>query len=235
MAYRAVLFDLFGTLVDPVDGPAYWRLLERIAGILGVPADDFRTLWRQTSRDRFMGLHPDQRASFVFITDALGVPVTEAQLDEAARLRYDYGARTLEPRPDTIPTIEAIRRAGLKTALISNCSGEVPVLWRDSLLEGLFDATVFSCQVGLMKPDPHIYRLVLDRFNMPPDTCLYVGDGAGQELTGASELGMRAVLIRDPADDTDSRYASREDDWSGDRIGYLSELLPLLGLDVVGE
>lgn len=231
MTGRAVIFDLFGTLVNPVDGPAYWRLLERVAEVLGIPVDDFRELWRQTSRDRNLGIHPDLRASFAFIADALGVPVTGDQLDEAARLRSDFEAGILVPRPGTPETIETIRRANLKTALVSNCSGVVPVLWRDSPLKGLFDATVFSCLVGIMKPDPRIYRLALEQIDVPPEECLYVGDGAGRELTGASALGMRAILIRDPGDDTDSRYASREDDWSGDRISYLREILSMLEID----
>ena len=230
MTYRAAVFDLFGTLVDPVDGPAYWRLLERIAGVLDLPPDDFRDLWRKTSRERNLGIYPDLRASFAYIAGQLGSPATPSRLDEASRLRSAYETGVLVPRPDTVTTLETIRRAGIKTALVSNCSGSVPALWGDSSLQNLFDATVFSCRVGLMKPDPRIYRLVLDAFGVPPEACLYVGDGAGRELTGASEVGMRAVLIRDPDDDTDLRYAAREDDWSGDRVSYLREILPMLGL-----
>lgn len=46
----------------------------------------------------------------------------------------------------------------LRVGVISMCSEEVPELWPDTDLHGLFDSTVFSCSVGLAKPDPRIYR-----------------------------------------------------------------------------
>jgi FMN phosphatase YigB (HAD superfamily) len=58
-----------------------------------------------------------------------------------------------------------------------------------------------------------------------PPACLYVGDGAYAELTGASALGMRAVLVRD--DDVEGLRPEAED-WRGERIDHLEEVLGLL-------
>ena len=163
--------------------------------------------------------------------DGLGKPVTEAQINQAIQVRLDYTARALAPRADALATLRTLRTASLKIAFISDCTSEVPDVWPDSALEGLFDATIFSCSVGLKKPDPRIYQLALDRLGMKPEDCVYVRDGSSNELSGARAVGLRTILVRDPDEvvqtiDPDKR----EDDWDGERIGRPSELLPLLGL-----
>jgi putative hydrolase of the HAD superfamily len=58
----------------------------------------------------------------------------------------------------------------------------------------LFDVTVFSCDAGILKPDPRIYRLATDGLGLPPEQCLYVGDGGHRELRGAREAGLATAL-----------------------------------------
>jgi len=59
-----------------------------------------------------------------------------------------------------------------------------------------------------------------------PRECLYVGDGGGSELTGASACGMRAFMLR--ADDwADNDAHAREDDWGGPFLGSLTDVLAL--------
>ncbi len=230
--YRAVLFDLFGTLVDNFSRTAYRAILDELSAILKTPPRDFRRLWADTFHARCTGAHGDQRASYRFICRELGVAVSEAQVEEAFQRRLAFTVRSLQPRPDTITTLHAIRGAGLKTALISDCSGEVPVAWPHTPFAGLFDATIYSCVAGTLKPDPRMYLQAAEALGVPPEECLYVGDGNNNELTGARNLGLRAVLIRDPGETDDAHYLKREDDWDGDRIARLAELLPLLGLEM---
>ena len=76
----------------------------------------------------------------------------------------------------------------------------------------------------MMKPDPRIYRLACERLGVQPSGCLYIGDGSSGELTGASTVGMDAVLIRAP-DDTEN--GDRED-WQGARISSVNEVFDLI-------
>ena len=107
-------------------------------------------------------------------------------IEEAARLRVDFTRRTLRsPLPGAIEALEETRSLGLKTGLVSDCSAEVPAVWPQMRLASLIDMPVFSCSARVRKPDPHIYLMACQRLNVSPEDCLYVGDGAGQELTGA--------------------------------------------------
>ena len=75
-----------------------------------------------------------------------------------------------------------------------------------------------------MKPDPGIYELACERLGVQPGNCLYIGDGSSRELTGASTVGMDAVLIRVP---NDTENGDRED-WQGTRISSVEEVLNLV-------
>jgi putative hydrolase of the HAD superfamily len=104
--------------------------------------------------------------------------------------------RALRPRHEVIETLRELRQRGLRLGLISGCSGDVPIVWGETPFVGLFDATVFSCEVGLRKPDVRIFRKAASELQIPTKACLYVGDGGNDELAGAGRAGMTAVLLR---------------------------------------
>ena len=56
-----------------------------------------------------------------------------------------------------------------------------------------FDEAIISYEQGIRKPDPEIYQCMIERLNLKPDECLYVGDGGSRELYGAKEVGMRPL------------------------------------------
>lgn len=79
----------------------------------------------------------------------------------------------------------------------------------------------------MRKPDPRIYHLACSRLEVLPQQCLYVGDGGSQELTGASRVGMHAILLsQGQGHDGSVRYDA--DVWDGPSISTLSELVGLL-------
>jgi putative hydrolase of the HAD superfamily len=65
-------------------------------------------------------------------------------------------------------------------------------------LSELFDLFVSSCYVGMRKPDEKIYRLALDLIQKAPDECCFIDDRPAN-IDGAAKVGMRTVLMRDPA------------------------------------
>ncbi len=80
----------------------------------------------------------------------------------------------------------------------------------------------------MTKPDPRFYALACVRLGVAASRCLYVGDGAGRELTGATKAGMRAVLICPPAEEAIIMKHADARDWRGPRIAAVSEALNLV-------
>lgn len=228
MKHTAVIFDLFGTLVDNLSHREHERVLTQMAEALCVPRDEFVRLWHETSEQRAQGLLHSPEGNIEYACQQLGVKPEDSQRKFAARIRSDYTRRSIVPRSDAISVLRRLKSTGHSTGLISDCSSETPIVWKDTPLAPLIDATVFSCLAGVKKPDPRIYHLAAGRLAVRPEECLYVADGVGRELEAASQVGMSPVLIRVPYDDTPDAARIDEEDWDGPRVSSLTEVLPLL-------
>jgi putative hydrolase of the HAD superfamily len=226
--YQAVIFDLFGTLVDNFSRAEYEKTLAEMAKILGASPDAFTRLWAETFDRRATGVFKSAGACVRHICRELDVPVTGEQIERVGRIRYDYTFKNIKPRPDAVATLTALKSQGYKTGLISDCTAETPVAWQFSPLAPLFDVTVFSCRAGVKKPDPRIYRIALEKLAVKAPDCLYIGDGSSRELTGASGVGLKAVIIRAPDEVADAHTIEREE-WRGPSVSSLTEVLGLLG------
>ena len=214
---RAVIFDLWQTLVVwPHE--ASLELYRQMAARLGADEERFRTLWLAGREQRDNG---PVRESMLAVARELGA---EDAVDELLRMRLDYHRRHLVPRPDALPTLEALREAGYALGLISVCSQEVEQLWDETDLAPHFDAVVLSCSVGVSKPHPRIYEIACDRLGVAPPDCVFVGDGANHELPGAERVGMRAIQLRVPAE----ALTPEGEEWEGEFVRALAELPAVL-------
>ena len=217
----AVVFDFFGTLT-PVSPDRVWAdNARRLAAALGVPADALLTVLDESFPERITGTLGDVRRTLQVLAGRVGARPSDDQLTEASRVRRDIQESMFVLRPEAVPVIRRLRAAGLKIGLLSDCTSELPDAWDRLPLAGLVDAPVFSCIEGTRKPDPRLFRTVAANLRAEPAECLYVGDGGGRELTGASDVGMRAVLL---AGQDWVAHRSSEVGWTGPRIGSLTDL-----------
>lgn len=214
MRYRAVIFDLWQTLVPwPVEGAQ--RMYDGLAAHFGAEPDRFKELWLTGRRDRELGpMEPHLRT----LAEQLG---SESDLAAAVGLRRDWTREHLVPRPDAVPTLEELRRRGHLLGMISACTEEVPEIWDETPFRGLFDSTVFSCSVGVSKPDPRIYQLCAEELGVQSAHCLFVGDGANDELRGAERAGMTALQLRAPGEG----LTEEGERWTGRYVERLSDVL----------
>jgi len=232
MKYDAVIFDLFGTLVDNVRGnfAAFLRDHGVLAELAGDRGEELARLWgsEDAFRLRMTGAHPTGEDSIRYICGQMGIQPRPPVLRRVQELRMDYTRKALVPRLDAPEMLERIRGAGLKVGLMSVCSGEEARVWTEISLARLVDQALFSCEVGLMKPDPRFYQLICDRLSVRTDRCLYVGDGAGDELTGAEAVGMDAVLICAPHEEAIVMAREEARNWAGPQISTLTEVVDLV-------
>jgi putative hydrolase of the HAD superfamily len=159
----------------------------------------------------------------------VGVTPKPAALSRAAALRLSFARRLLHAPCQTLGVLGSLRQAGLLTGLVSDCTIETAVLWPDSSLAQLMQATAFSCLLGVRKPDPAIYLHAVEQLGVAPEECIFVGDGGSRELTGAQALGMRALRLLRPGEEEAERY-DHDAAFTGEAIVGLPDLLALLGL-----
>jgi len=226
MTYRAIIFDLFGTLVG--DFMAVGQAHDELAAILGVPYDPFMKLWREITGRRTLGEFQTVEASIENVCGALGAQVNAAQMTKAVEFRLEYTRRALTPKPDAVATLAQLKQTGFKVGLLSNCSIEIPILWPETEFTDLIESPIFSSRERLKKPDPRMYHLACERLGITPKDCLYIADGENHELKAAADFGMSPVLIRPTSHEPrgESRQEARE--WQGLTISTLTEVLEVV-------
>ncbi|MFJ5136818.1 HAD-IA family hydrolase [Streptomyces sp. NPDC088707] len=105
----------------------------------------------------------------------------------------------LRPEPALIAAAAAARRAGVKVGILSNSVGLAPWNLYDGYeLERRYDAVVVSEVHGTRKPEPGMYRLVLEELGLRAEECVFVDD-TEQYLPPAADLGFATVHAVDPA------------------------------------
>lgn len=95
-----------------------------------------------------------------------------------------------------IPWIQALKKAGYQVLVLSNFSDKVKRDNSDALdfLEYV-DGGILSYMDGVIKPDPAIYRLLLDRYGLNPEECVFLDD-MQPNLDAAAGFGIRTILFR---------------------------------------
>lgn len=105
--------------------------------------------------------------------------------------------------PGALEALAELRRRRVRLGIISNTGGMtrraiIETLPRDFDL-GAFEAglVIFSSEVGVEKPDPHIFRLAVERTALPAEECLFCTENLLHTLA-AQQAGMRAARVLPP-------------------------------------
>jgi putative hydrolase of the HAD superfamily len=210
----AILFDFGHTIVDfrrteealhaayeqirsRIEAVAYMEvpelldLVERVAG--GVDR-----LVEQSYADRRLE-ELDQAQLLRESLSTIGFDLPDDVIEHIVHLDHSAYSNSLRLEPDMLAKLEEIRRPGYRMGLVSNISLRANLMKQDIEdlgLAPLLDATVFSSEVGVRKPDPRIFQEALNRLGADPATTVFVGDRLLDDVNGAHSVGMRAVQTR---------------------------------------
>ncbi len=190
-----MLFDLFHTLAS-VPPPALAGEMP-IPDILGVPAAEWqRRYYDDDVLGRCLGHIVDAVDAMRIVTHSIDPTVPEERIlaaVESRRRRFESGLLGIDEA--MLAALDALRAAGIRTALVSDAGADDVESWQRSPLRDRLDAVVFSYQLGVRKPDPRIYQRALEAIGVAPGDAVFVGDGGSDEHRGAQALGIATVLV----------------------------------------
>lgn len=192
MSYRAVVFDLFYTLLRDEHTGMREKAIE-VAEAAGISRDDWLRGWRAGRDESDRGAIPSLRGRVRrFLTEVGYGDPDGALADELTGLllaRYSP-----VPYADTRKTLVALRQRGYRLGLLSNLSRSDTVWLRELELDSFFDATALSCEVGALKPEPEIYLVAAERLGVRPEECVLVDD-IPLNVAAGKAVGMAGVRI----------------------------------------
>jgi putative hydrolase of the HAD superfamily len=185
LALRAVVFDYGMVLTGLPDQDAQNAMVR----LTGLPAERFEELYWADRHAYDEGKLNGKTYWRKFAADS-GLVLSQAQLDELNRL--DARKWTTQD-PAMVAWHGQLKRSGLKTAILSNMGDAV----KESIEQAFgwiheFDVLVWSYQLGIAKPDPAIYRHVLERLDLPAEDTLFIDDKQ-ENVEAARELRMKAI------------------------------------------
>jgi putative hydrolase of the HAD superfamily len=189
----AVLLDLYETLaVSDSDAIAAGR--RRGAELAGVDPACLLNGWRDTIDQRSAGRMGSPRDEMRSLLGACDGRAGDELIDELVALEAANWRSGVRLYDDVLPMLAALRRDGCRVAVVSNCSWQTAGVMEAIGLDGEVDATVLSFDVGLLKPDPAILRIALERLGAEPARSALVDD-VTEHLDAARALGMATVLM----------------------------------------
>jgi 2-haloacid dehalogenase len=181
-----IVYDLGGVLIDWNPRHLYRKLIEDEAIMEWFLAEVCHTAWNEEQ---------DRGRTF-----AAAIEEAAARHPEYRPLIAAYFERWAEMMAGEIEgavvILEELKSAGYELHALTNWSAETFPFARDrfAFLEW-FESILVSADVGLIKPDPAIFRLLLERIGRTPAACIYIDDNPNN-VAAAAALGFDAIAFR---------------------------------------
>lgn len=208
---RALLFDAAGTLIEPAEPVAevYARHFAAAGWVIGVPAirAAFGAVFAGAAPPDYRSAGDGDQAERAWWREVVFETLEACGVDAAADreraqacfegLFHHYAAPgAWRVFPEVAAVLEAARRAGLATGVVSNFDRRL-----HGILDGLglsFGFVLTSADARARKPDPSIFRQALARLGMAPSEVLHAGDSPEADGAGARAAGIRVYLVERP-------------------------------------
>jgi 2-haloalkanoic acid dehalogenase type II len=148
------------------------------------------------------------------------------------RAFFAFEREQWKPYPESEATLRLLSEQGYRLALISNATDDelIQDLAEGAGLRKWFDPSLSSAAVGLRKPHPGIFQVVLEAWGFPPSQVVMVGDTLRFDVAGAHNAGLKAILA---AWDLYPDYAAEADhvvpDATAESLTHLLRLIAELG------
>ena len=184
----AVIFDIGGVLLDWNPRYLYRKLI-----------DDEAAMERFLSEVCTMEWHEDNDRGVPFEVTCARLA---AEHPDEAELIWAWGQRTEEmvggPIDGTVEILSELREQGIRLYALTNMETHTYPLRRERF-EFLrwFEGTVVSSDEGIVKPDPRLFRILLERYGLQAPSTLLIDDSA-RNIEAARELGLATVHFRSP-------------------------------------
>lgn len=120
----------------------------------------------------------------------------DPEIEKEIRMIYKNINGMLKKRDYAIPWVKELKSKGFQILFLSNFSKKAEIECADTIdFIPYMDGGIFSYQVKLIKPDPEIYKVLLERFKLKADECVFFDDRE-ENCETAKSLGIHAIIFK---------------------------------------
>ena len=184
--WDAVIFD-YGRVLSLAPSDAE---LQEFAALVGVTEPPFFEIYSATRHDYDCG-RADFRQHWQTFAEATGVELRPGQVERIAEMETLMWLRV---NPEALALAREIKAHRVRTAILSNIPHDLLAEVRKFSWLDEFEVKIWSCELGILKPEPAIYRACLDALGCLAERTLFFDDRANN-VEGARALGMEAHLF----------------------------------------
>ncbi len=191
----AVIFDC-GQVITHAQNKDIARTM---AELLGIPWKEFPRAYTSVRGEYDRGTL-DARSYWDMVAAPFGKKVDQ---DLAARLAVLDMDSWFSINIEVVDIIIRLKKEGYRLLMLSNMNweGKERMFGSARVAQGrdwiaVFDEILLSCDLGLLKPEPEIYRVCLEKARAEPERCLFIDDMPGN-IAGARTAGMQTILFKD--------------------------------------
>ncbi|MEM7130648.1 MAG: HAD family hydrolase [Chloroflexota bacterium] len=156
---QGIIFDLYETLIS--EYVPEWKPTQNVPQLLGIDEKLYRQERRRLEGKRYTGQIADFKTALARICERIDLKpdpaIIEHIINERLVIKRDP---FLNLDRQVLAMLTALSNRPVKIGILSNAGSEDVAAWPDSKLGDYVDAAIFSCNVGLMKPDARIYHLI---------------------------------------------------------------------------
>lgn len=212
---QAVLFDLGYTLINfegdykRVIAESYFVLAQSLRAA-GYPIDtnEFARRFDQTISDYYRAREEDliERPIESYLAQVLAsfeiFDPLKNLIESSLENMYRATERYWQLENDALPTLQALKDAGLRLGMITNAANADNANRLIDLFElrPYFEVIMISAVEKIRKPDSRIYARMLAKLDLPAEQVVMVGDTLTADILGAQNTGLRAIWITRRAD-----------------------------------
>lgn len=189
---KLVIFDLWGTLLyfhqsfDPIS--------MLISGFkLVFPYRRFMKIFERALQTKKW---KSEYAAYSALCKAFHLNPTEKRMQFIRKVRMMI-ERKMKIYPHTAPMLKQLKKQGYKIGLLSNSAiFSIQSVKRKTKLLDNFDYKVFSYDIGTIKPDTKIFKVMLKKARCKPGEALMIGDTFKDDIAPARKIGMNAIHFK---------------------------------------
>jgi len=206
---KAIVFDLYGTLLDihtDEDQALLWEKMAYLYSLNGAAytAEELRAAYAKhvsvlIEKQSLKGVDfPDIEIlkAFKNLYKYKHVKASKTMLKETAKFFRVLSLEYIKPYPGAVELLEYLKASPFKVILLSNAQESFTLdELRVTGIKHYFDAIFLSSQYKVAKPSAVFFQTMLDRCHLLPEDCLFIGNDHTTDIEGATGVGMESLYL----------------------------------------